>query len=118
MTPAVPTRHASDRTGDLPALASTPRFAPNGFFGGLSAQAWKALVADPGRPMLNKAIGGEYAPGSTFKMTVALAGLDDGVVGPDHTVYCPGYYRLGDSIFHCWKRQGHGRLSKIGRAHV
>src|SRR3546814_15194586 len=63
--------------------------------------------------MLNKAIGGEYAPGSTFKMTVALAGLDDGVVGPDHTVYCPGYYRLGDSIFHCWKRQGHGRLSMV-----
>src|SRR3546814_7445508 len=73
--------------------------------------AWKALVADPDRPLLNRAIGGEYAPGSTFKMTVALAGLDDGVVGPDHTVYCPGYYRLGDSIFHCWKRQGHGRLS-------
>src|SRR3546814_4456415 len=90
--------------GDILALASTPSFDPNAFVGGLSAQAWKALVADPDRPMLNKAIGGEYAPGSTFKMTVALAGLDDGVVGPDHTVYCPGYYRLGDSIFHCWKR--------------
>ncbi|MGH6915058.1 MAG: penicillin-binding transpeptidase domain-containing protein, partial [Geminicoccales bacterium] len=70
-------------TGDILALASTPSFDPNAFVGGLSAQAWKALVADPDRPLLNRAIGGEYAPGSTFKMTVALAGLDDGVVGPE-----------------------------------
>lgn len=99
--------------GDILALASTPSFDPNAFVGGLSAPAWKALVADPDRPLLNRVIGGEYAPGSTFKMTVALAGLNDSVVGPDHTVYCPGYYRLGDSIFHCWKRQGHGRLAMV-----
>jgi penicillin-binding protein 2 len=103
----------SIETGDILALASTPSFDPNAFVGGLSAQAWKALVADPDRSLLNRAIGGEYAPGSTFKMTVALAGLDDDVVAPDHTVYCPGYYRLGDSIFHCWKRQGHGRLAMV-----
>ncbi|MEQ8229317.1 MAG: penicillin-binding protein 2 [Rhodospirillales bacterium] len=99
--------------GHILALASAPSFDPNNFVGGLSAQAWEALVADPDRPLLNKAIGGEYAPGSTFKMTVALAGLGDDVVGPDHKVYCPGYFRLGNSIFHCWKRQGHGRLDMV-----
>ena len=99
--------------GHILALASAPSFDPNAFVGGLSAQAWEALVADPDRPLLNKAIGGEYAPGSTFKMTVALAGLGDDVVGPDHKVYCPGYFRLGNSIFHCWKRQGHGRLDMV-----
>lgn len=101
------------QTGDILALGSTPSFDPNAFIGGFSAKAWNALLADPDQPLLNRAIGGEYPPGSTFKMSVALAGLDGDVVGPDHTVYCPGYYKLGDSIFHCWKRAGHGRLAMV-----
>src|SRR3546814_20753855 len=68
--------------GDILALASTPSFDPNAFVGGLSAQAWMALVAHPDSPMLHKALGGESAPGPPFQRTVALAGLDARLVGP------------------------------------
>jgi penicillin-binding protein 2 len=71
---------------------------------------WQQLTADPLRPLANKAIGGEYAPGSTFKMMVALAALRAGV-DPRHGVHCPGVYSVGNTRFHCWKKGGHGTLN-------
>src|SRR3546814_9550080 len=73
--------------GDILALASTPSFDPNAFVGGLSAQAWKALVADPDRPMLNKAIGGEYAPGSTFRSEEHTSELQS-LMRTSYAVFC------------------------------
>lgn len=96
--------------GDIIVLASTPGYDPNPFVGGISHTAWRALNDDPLRPLNNKATAGSYAPGSTFKMLVALAGLDSGLISPQHTVFCNGRMPLGDHIFHCWKRGGHGAV--------
>ncbi len=100
------------RTGDVLALGSTPTFDPAAFGRGLSQREWQALISDPQLPLSNKAIAGQYAPGSTFKMMVALAALDSGV-GPDFNSYCPGFLQLGNARFHCWKKEGHGNLTMI-----
>jgi penicillin-binding protein 2 len=98
-------------TGEILTLASTPGFDPNAFNRGLSQSEWKALVSNPRAPLINKAIGGQYAPGSTFKMIVALAALEKGVVTPRTTYSCSGKLELGNSMFHCWKKGGHGKMS-------
>jgi penicillin-binding protein 2 len=95
--------------GDVLALGSTPTFDPRLFTRGLTTKEWQNLTSDPLRPLSNKAIAGQYAPGSTFKMIVALAALAAGT-SPAHSVYCPGVYRVGNAQFHCWKKGGHGTL--------
>lgn len=103
----------SAESGEVLALASTPGFDPNLFNQGLSHQQWSRLVENPRAPLTNKAIAGQYSPGSTFKLVVALAALDAGVIGAGHRVYCPGFMKLGNRRFHCWKRGGHGHLSLV-----
>lgn len=98
-------------TGGVLALVSLPAFDPNAFTRGLTHGGWRTLHADPRAPLSNKAISGQYPPGSTFKLAVALAALEAGVVDPQDTVYCPGDMELGNRRFHCWKRGGHGRLA-------
>ncbi|MBK8906428.1 MAG: penicillin-binding protein 2 [Rhodospirillales bacterium] len=98
------------QTGAVLALASNPSYDPSAFNRGLRSEEWRALLADPRSPLTNKAIAGQYAPGSTFKMVTALAGLERGVVSPDTRVFCGGVTRLGSHKFHCWKRWGHGTL--------
>ncbi len=100
-------------TGDVLALASVPTFDPRAFIDGLSRDTWRTLTTNANAPLVNKAIGGQYPPGSTFKIIVALAALEAGVTGPDYEVFCPGYVKLGDHEFHCWKRWGHGRLKLV-----
>ncbi|MEM9049564.1 MAG: penicillin-binding protein 2 [Pseudomonadota bacterium] len=96
--------------GDILALASSPAFDPNLFVFGISTQAWSGLLNDPYTPLSNKAVSGGYPPGSTFKMIVALAALEEGVVQPGETVWCPGHMDVGDRRFHCWRRGGHGKM--------
>jgi penicillin-binding protein 2 len=96
-------------TGDLLALVSTPSYDPTAFYRGLTNDEWQELSNDIYGPLNNKAVGGQYAPGSTFKMITALAGLRAGVSPNDH-VYCSGVTVLGSARFHCWKREGHGSL--------
>jgi penicillin-binding protein 2 len=96
--------------GDVLALGSTPSYDPTMFTRGLTMVEWQQLTNDPLRPLANKAIGGEYAPGSTFKMIVALAALRAGT-DPRHGVYCPGVYSVGNTRFHCWKKGGHGTVN-------
>lgn len=96
--------------GDIVALASSPGFDPNSFVFGISSAEWKGLMEDVYRPLANKAVSGAYPPGSTFKMVVALAALEAGVIRPGDTVSCGGYTQLGTRRFHCWKRGGHGRV--------
>ncbi len=98
-------------SGDVRALASSPGFDPNAFTRGLSNAEWRALTANPRAPLTNKAIAGQYAPGSTFKVAVALAALERGVATPRGGVYCPGHTTLGGHRFHCWKRGGHGHVN-------
>jgi penicillin-binding protein 2 len=100
-------------SGDVLALVSVPGFDPAGFTGGLSNDSWRELTSNPMTPLVNKAIAGQYPPGSTFKMIVALAALEGGVAGPDHEIHCLGFTQLGRHRFHCWKRWGHGRLKLV-----
>lgn len=101
-------------TGEVIALASVPGFDPNEFVTGLSTKTWRELVGDQYTPLINKSVSGLYAPGSTFKMVVALAALESGAVGPDHRVFCRGHTELGNARFHCWKRHGHGWQDMVG----
>jgi penicillin-binding protein 2 len=100
--------------GDVLALASQPGFDPNLFTSGISQEDWDSLNNDIHSPLLNKAIGGVYAPGSTMKPIVALAGLDADMLDPEAETFCPGYYELGEHVFHCWKHGGHGRVNLLG----
>jgi penicillin-binding protein 2 len=101
------------QTGEVLALASVPTFDPRAFVDGLSRDTWRELTSDANAPLVNKAIAGQYPPGSTFKLIVALASLEAGATGPDYEVFCPGSVQLGDHEFHCWKRWGHGRLDLV-----
>lgn len=100
-------------TGDVLTLASTPAFDPNAFNIGLTGEYWRSLVRNKRKPLINKAIAGQYSPGSTFKMVVALAALEAGVIAPDYTVTCRGFFKLGRQVFHDWKRGGHGTLNMV-----
>src|SRR5579885_1376304 len=91
-------------------LVSSPSYDPMLFSTGLSPAAWQELSTDPRNPLANKAIGGLYPPGSTFKPVVAMAALEAGAITPDTVIACPGYIELGDATFHCWRPSGHGAL--------
>lgn len=101
------------QTGAVYACASSPAFDPNIFTRELPADKWEALLSDPGLPLNNKAVAGQYPPGSTFKMVTALAALEEGVIDPNTSVYCPGHYEFGRDRFHCWKSGGHGRMNLV-----
>lgn len=102
------------QNGEIITLSSVPGFDPNEFVTGLSTKTWRKLIGDPYNPLINKAVSGLYAPGSTFKMIVAMAAIDAGIVGPDHRVFCRGYTELGNARFHCWKTHGHGWQDMVG----
>lgn len=96
------------RGGEIMALASSPSFRPAAFQDGLDRLTWRTWREDRGKPLIDKATSGQYPPGSVFKMCVALAALEAGVITPDHQVTCRGYVDLGSSRFYGWKRGGHG----------
>jgi penicillin-binding protein 2 len=97
-------------TGDVLALVSSPGFDPMLFSSGLTAAVWQQLSTDPKNPLVNKAIAGAYPPGSTFKPVVAVAALTAGVLTPETPVSCPGFVKLGNATFHCWRKGGHGTV--------
>lgn len=99
------------QTGAVYALASYPSFDPNYFTDGISTERWEELLADIANPLTNKAVAGQYPPGSTFKMVSALAGLEAGVISPHTSVFCPGHYSFGNGRYHCWKAGGHGSVN-------
>jgi len=100
-------------SGDVIALVSTPGFDPNPFGRGLSNAEYGALRDDIDKPLLNRALRGEYPPGSTVKPAIALAGLATGVTTPQHTKSCPGYFMLPGSShrFRDWRPSGHGSVA-------
>lgn len=100
-------------TGHILAMASNPAFDPNAFVSGMSHKEWNELISSPFRPMENKALKGQYPPGSTYKIVSAIAGLEEGVVDENTTFYCPGFYKYGDRTFRCWKRGGHGSTAMV-----
>ncbi len=98
------------RNGEVLAMTTTPSFDPSLFNSGVSQAQWVEWTSNRRAPLINKATAGVYPPGSTFKMVVAMAGLDNGVIGPGDHINCPGYLDVGDTRFHCWSKYGHGPL--------
>lgn len=97
-------------TGEVLALASRPTFDPNLFALSIKPNEWRTLVEDPLRPLTNRALRGQYPPGSTFKPFMALAALEEGIITPETRFNCQGSMPFGGRTFHCWKRPGHGLI--------
>lgn len=95
-------------TGGILALASTPTFDPNDIVFRVDPKAWSRIARAKDEPLQNRAIRGQYPPGSTFKVVTALAGLHAGVIDAHETMRCPGVYRLGRASFRCWRAHGGG----------
>ncbi|MCW9058619.1 MAG: penicillin-binding protein 2 [Gammaproteobacteria bacterium] len=97
-------------SGDVLALASMPVFDPNPFVNGIEVADYRALQEDPARPLFNRALRGQYPPGSTIKPFVGLGGLEQGITTSHASTYCPGFYKLPGRERHYrdWKRSGHG----------
>jgi penicillin-binding protein 2 len=102
------------RNGEVLAMATNPSFDPSVFNSGVSQAQWLEWTKDRRTPLINKATSGLYAPGSTFKMAVALAGLESKAITPADRIGCPGFLDLGDTRFHCWRKGGHGMLDLRG----
>jgi penicillin-binding protein 2 len=97
-------------SGEVLAFVSTPDFDPALFTGPVAPAKWKEYLEDPRHPLENKALRGMYPPGSTFKIITAIAGLEEGLIDAHTSIDCPGYFRLGNSTFRCWRKRGHGRV--------
>ncbi|HMP90594.1 MAG TPA: penicillin-binding protein 2 [Kiritimatiellia bacterium] len=97
--------------GDVLAIASTPGYDLNSFVPRISTETWQGLNNDPRTPLLNRAVGGLYPPGSTFKMITALAGLVNNKSRATDIHNCPGSFTLGNATFRCWHRSGHGHIN-------
>jgi penicillin-binding protein 2 len=99
--------------GEVLALVSTPIYDPNPFVNGIDPESYRLLIEDPDKPLINRALNGQYAPGSTIKPFLALAALELDDFNPDETVFCNGYFRLPGSRrrFRDWKKSGHGEVN-------
>lgn len=98
------------RTGEVLAMVSRPAFDLNKFTQGISSAEWKEIQENVEKPMYHRAIQAALAPGSTFKPLVALAALEEGVIGPGFTAHCRGSYQVAERTFHCHARSGHGTV--------
>ncbi len=98
------------RSGEVLGFTSRPAYDPNAFAGGIDRATWASLNADDLKPLQNRALQGRYSPGSTFKMAVGLAGLEEGVINPHFTVHCAGGATFYGRYFKCHKKEGHGSL--------
>ena len=96
--------------GDILAMASRPAFDPNVLSRELTAKQWVEIVQDEGRPLNNRASQGQYPPGSTFKVPMAVAALESKTMSPSSTVHCNGGYQFGRRLYHDWKAGGHGSV--------
>ncbi|MGI9320150.1 MAG: penicillin-binding protein 2 [Thiogranum sp.] len=99
--------------GDIIAFVSLPTYDPNPFVNGIELKAYRALQENDREPLFNRALRGQYPPGSTIKPFVGLAGLELGVTGSHSKTYCPGYYTLPGNTrkYRDWKRTGHGTVN-------
>ncbi len=99
--------------GSISAMVSNPSYNPNKFVEGMSQEDWDVLRKSKNQPLANKAISGNYPPGSTFKMIVAIAALEENLISPDDIFECNGFYELEGRKFHCWKYSGHGNTNLL-----
>jgi penicillin-binding protein 2 len=99
------------RDGSVLAMVSRPAFDPNLFAAHIKAADWKALTSNPENPLINRAIQAQFAPGSTFKPLVAIAGLETGAVDDNFSVHCGGGASFYGRYFKCWEKRGHGGVN-------
>ncbi len=99
------------RNGEVLSFTSRPAFDPNAFAAGIDRSTWSSLLNDPLKPLNNRALQGTFQPGSTFKMAVGLAGLEEGIITPDFHVYCGGGQTFYGRFFRCHKATGHGSVN-------
>ncbi len=97
------------RDGSILAMVSSPSFDPNLFNSGIPYDIWDKMQNNPFNPLTNKAISGQYPPGSTYKLIVAAAALEEGIIKPEQKIFCNGSFELGNRTYRCWKSKGgHG----------
>jgi penicillin-binding protein 2 len=96
------------RDGSILAMVSSPSFDPNHFANGISPEEWTRLTEDKLHPLNNRTLQGQYPPGSTFKIIMAAAALEEGVISPGTRFYDSGGLPFGNRVFRCWKKGGHG----------
>ena len=111
------------RTGEILAMVSLPAYDASLFVGGIEAEEYERLQADERHPLVNHAVGGQYPPGSTFKIVTAAAGLEEGVVSRNSLLFCPGTIWIPHRFapddpelaqpFNCWLESGHRSISMI-----
>ncbi|MCI5065531.1 penicillin-binding protein 2 [bacterium] len=99
------------KTGEILALSSAPNFDPNIFTGELSPDQWSEMINGREKILNNRAVQEVYPPGSVFKAFLGAAGLEEGLITPSTTEYCPGYHKVGNATFRCHKRSGHGNVN-------
>ena len=96
------------KTGEILAMVSSPSYDPNWFTRRVSAQEWAGLLADPHKPLQNRAIQNAFSPGSVFKIFLAYGALARGLVDPEQQIFCPGHATFYGRTFRCHKKEGHG----------
>ena len=101
------------RTGEVVSMVSSPTYDPNIFTERLLIRDWRRLQEHPRNPLLNRVTAGAYAPGSTFKMVVALAALEAGIITENTRHFCNGSMEFGNRTFHCWFEDGHGSMNVV-----
>ena len=99
------------RNGDILALVSKPDFDPNLFARGISSGNWRRISENSSHPLQNRAIQGQYPPGSVYKIIPAIAGLEEKIITLETAFHCPGAFPFGNRDYLCWKKEGHGRIS-------
>ena len=100
-------------SGELVTMISAPSFDLNMLSRGIDVSEWEKLVDHERKPLVNKATRGLYAPGSTFKMLVALAALEDKLIDPEEKIECTGVFGFANEEFHCWRSEGHGPVNMV-----
>jgi len=98
-------------TGEILAMASSPGFDPNLFIKGMDQPFWRRLVDSKDYPLQNRAISGQYPPGSTLKIIIALAAMEEGIITPEEEIVCTGRYQVGNRTYRCWRKNGHGKVN-------
>jgi penicillin-binding protein 2 len=99
------------RSGEVLAMVSRPAYDPNVFARGIRRDEWLALAEDPKHPLSSRALQGTYPPGSTFKIVMAAAALEEGVITPFTHIHCNGGLFFGNRLFRCWRKGGHGSIN-------
>ena len=99
--------------GEMVAMVSAPSFDLNKLSRGIDVAEWEQLIDHERKPLVNKGMQGLYAPGSTFKMLVALAALEEKLIDPEEKISCSGVYKFAGEEFHCWTADGHGPVNMI-----